>query len=106
MASKYNFTLKASQDLDEAFTYITVKLCNEDAAKKLFDKVNKTISDISEFPKMCPVIDNKLISRKDVRKAIVDNYILYYVYDESQKLVTFVRFVYGKRDQNDIIKTI
>ena len=46
MDSKFKFTDKAENDLDEILNYISNKLCNFQAANDLFNKIFKTIDNI------------------------------------------------------------
>jgi len=101
MAFKYKFTQKASEDLDDVLNYISVNLCNHLAANDLFNHIFKTIDNIINFPLIYPIISNEFIRRKDVRKAIVDNYNLYYIVENN--IIYVLRIIYNKRGLTKII---
>ena len=106
VSNDYSFTRHANDDLDEILSYISFSLANPKAAKDFFDHVFATIDRLCLFPKSCQIVENSHIRRNDVRKAIVDNYNLYYVY-ESQKCTVFIlRIVYGKRNVAEIMKNL
>jgi len=41
-----------------------------------------------------------------VRKLLVDNYIIYYKAHYDEKIISIVRIVYGKRNLDEILRTI
>ena len=105
-SNHYEFTLKASEDLDEILNYISKDLCNQEAAKKFFNHLFADLDRLCLFPESCPLVDNEFIKRKDIRKSVIDNYLLYYSYDKEKALITILRIVYGKRNVFDIIYNI
>ena len=57
MDSKFKFTDKAENDLDEILNYISNKLCNFQAANDLLNKIFKTIDNIIDYSRFFePVI--------------------------------------------------
>ncbi len=106
MACNYSFTKIAIKDLDDIITYISQDLSNASAAKKLFDRIKNTIDSLCKFPKLYKVVENQFLTRKDVRKVVIDSYLLYYIYDEKNNLLIILRIVYGKRNQEDILRKI
>ncbi len=97
MASKFKFTDKAENDLDEILNYISNKLCNFQAANDLF----KTIDNIIAFPLSYPLIENEYVRNRNTRKAIIDNYNLYYVIESN--IIVVLRIIYNKRDLSELI---
>lgn len=107
MASNaFQFTDAAKEDLDNTLSYISKELCNPIAAKNLFEKIEKKIDMICDFPESCPVVENEFVVRKDIRKSIVDNYIIYYIFEEDKKIISILRIVYGRRNLDEILKLI
>ena len=108
MASEYSFqfTDKASADLDEAIYYITFTLGNFSAAKNFYDKVEETIKELCLFPKRGPVVLNEYLGINGIRKKAVGNYLIYYLPDEETKMLTILRIVYGKRDSETVLREI
>ena len=102
----YRFTKKAEQDFDEILRYISVDLANPIAAQNLGRKIFEKINMIRTFPDSCALVDNEFLSDKSVRKLLVDNYIVYYKTDYDKKMLSIVRIVYGKRNLDEILKTI
>ncbi len=107
MASNtFLFTDTAEKDLDDTLSYISKELCNPIAAKNLFFKIGETIDRICDFPESCPLVENEYVVSKDIRKAVIDNYIMYYAFEEDSHNISILRIVYGRRNLDEIIKLI
>ena len=80
MDSRFKFTDKAENDLDEIF---------------------KTIDNIIAFPLSYPLLENKYVRKRNTRKAIINNYNLYYVIESN--IIVVLRIIYNKRDLSELI---
>lgn len=108
MESKYSyrFTKKAEQDLDEILNYISVDLVNPAAAQNLGRKIFEKIDMIRMFSDSGAPVDNEFFADKTVRKLSVDNYVIYYKTYYEEKAISIIRIVYGKRNLDEILKTM
>ena len=106
VSKQYFFTNKASNDLDEILNHFINVSHNFLAAQTFYENVFKTIDRILLFPNSYPVVNNKWINVKDVRKTVIDDYLLYYIYDKEKELITILRIVYSKRDIETILKKL
>ena len=108
MESKYSyrFTKKAEQDLDEILNYISVDLVNPAAAQNLGRKIFEKIDMIRMFSDSGALVDNEFLADKTVRKLSVDNYVIYYKTYYEEKAISIIRIVYGKRNLDEILKTM
>ncbi len=109
MASrKYDYVLTetAEADIDEALEYIAVDLSNPDAASSFADELEEKLDELCKAPKTGHPVGNEYLKRDDVRRILVGNFIVYYLIDEDNGHVVLLRVVYGKRDQNKILKDI
>ena len=102
----YRFTEKAEQDFDEILRYISVDLANPAAAQKLGRKMFEQIDMVRAFPESGAPVDNEFLADKTVRKLLVDSYIIYYKAHYDEKLISVIRIVYGKRNLDEILKTM
>jgi addiction module RelE/StbE family toxin len=95
-ASKYkvSITLKAFDDLDEIYDYITNKLFNANAAEKLIDEIETSIMRLRDFPLSFSLVNDDILKKKGYRKLIVANYIVFYLVDEIEKQVIIMRVLY------------
>ena len=103
---KYGFVLTeiAEADIDEVFEYIAVDLSNPDAASDFADELEEKLDELCKAPKTGRLIDNEYLKRNDIRRILVGNFIAYYLIDDEKKNIVVLRVVYGKRDQNKILK--
>lgn len=108
MASEYSyrFTVKADSDLTEILRYISDDLSNPSAAKALFQKIFKCIDEIRTFPQSGMIVENSFLADNNIRRILIDNYILYYKAFEDQKLIYIIRIVYGKRNLDELCREI
>ena len=102
----YKFTPQVKKDIDQAIDYIVNELGDVNAAKKLFGDILKTIERICLFPESCEAVDNKLIKNKNVRRALVNNYLLFYILDYKNSAIIFIRFIYGRRSIIELLKEV
>ena len=98
MERSYKILPKAKKDLKNLFRYISEELYNTESALFMINKFETKFNDICLFPKAHPIITLKRLNQNDLRKAIVDNFIVVYLYDERKELINIVRVIYSKRD--------
>ena len=109
MASKkygYVLTEIAEADIDKTFEYIAVDLSNPDAASDFADELERKIDEICKTPKTGRLVENEYLKRNDVHRFLIDNYICYYLIDDEAHNIVILRFVYGKRDQDKVLKKL
>ena len=108
MASNYSFKYSenAKKDLFNIFDYIAIDLSNIKAAENLFANIETAIDDLCTFPKSAPLMNNEYLSKKLIRKKVVDNYLILYYPDEINRVILIVRVMYSKMDLNEIAKMI
>ncbi len=95
---KLKFTPKAEEDLDEIYNYITTKLFAETAAESLMDKIENAFMRLEKYPFSCSFVFDKPLKSRGYRKLIIDNYIAFYLVNESEKQVIIMRILYGVSD--------
>ena len=98
MSYKLIVTSLAENDLSEIAKYIASDLSAPQAALRFIDKVENCYDNILLNPMMYPLCDNERLKSKKYRKAIINNYIMFYRIDENKKLIYIMRFVYGRSD--------
>ena len=85
MGNRFVLLPKAQEDLENIFSYIAIELVNSEAASDLKDKFEDKFNELLLFPLSYPRVKNKLIFQIDLRKCIVQNYIIVYFYNEIKK---------------------
>ena len=102
----YVLTETALNDLDETYEYNAVDLANPDAAGDFADELEEKLTEICKAPRTGRPVINPYLKRKDIRRFLVKNYIGYYLVEEDTGTIVVLRIVYGKRNQDKILKTI
>ena len=100
MSNKYTYYLTplAEQDIDSALDYITIQLCNEQAAIALLDKLESTIDTACAFPFSFDDCKCYLIDDKNIRHVPIENFVLIYEIKEEAKHINVLLFRYAKMD--------
>ena len=95
---KYNieYSKESRQDLIGIKQYIKYNLQEPEIAKKLISKIRKEINSLKNNPEIYMIIDDDIIKKLEVRKLIVDNYIVFYRIKNDN--IQIVRIMYGRRN--------
>jgi addiction module RelE/StbE family toxin len=96
--NKYSieYSKDAKQDLIYIKQYIKYNLQEPEIAQNLISKIRNEINNLKRNPEIFTIIDDDLIKKLELRKLIVDNYIVFYrVKNDS---IEIVRVMYGRRN--------
>lgn len=95
---KYNieYSKESKQDLIGIKQYIKYNLQEPEIAKKLISKIRKEINSLKDNPEVYAIIDDDIIKKLEIRKLIVDNYIVFYRIKDNN--IQIVRVMYGRRN--------
>lgn len=95
---KYNieYSKESKQDLIRTKQYIKNNLQEPEIAEKLISKIRKEINTLKNTPEIYAIIDDDIIKRLEIRKLIVDNYIVFYRIKGNN--IQIVRVMYGRRN--------
>ena len=95
---KYNieYSKESKQDLIGIKQYIKYNLQEPEIAKKLISKIRKEINSLKNNPGACAIIDDDIIKKLEIRKLIVDNYIVFYRIKDNN--IQIVRVMYVRRN--------
>ena len=104
MNFQIHITRTAEQDLEEAADYIEFVLKNPTAADNLLDLASEKISALSGNPKIYPIVEDPVLHSWGIRFVTVNNFLAFYTINENANMIYIVRFLYGKRDWNHILK--
>ena len=92
------FSENAKKDLISIVRYISYELLEPDIAENLSYRILEAIKSLDEFPNRHRLCDYQEWQDKGLRVLPVDNYIIFYIPDESSQVVKIYRIIYGKRD--------
>lgn len=96
MNYEIKYSIEAKYDLIEIKKYIKYNLQEPAIAEKLINKIRNKINELKENPKIYSVIDDEVIKTLEIRKIVVDNYIVFYRIVDFK--VQIVRVMYGRRN--------
>ena len=91
MSSAYTvrYAPQALDDLRDLYSYVAFSLKEPATAQKLVNRIRKAARSLDALPGRYPV---------------VENFLLFYLIDQSTRTVTLVRIVYGGRDLQNLAK--
>jgi len=92
------FTEDCISEMDEIYEYISKKLVANEPAKRLIQKVKKSILLLSESPKLYVKIEKMDKPKREYRRMIIKNYVILYTVDEEEKKVYIAHMYYGGRN--------
>lgn len=93
----------AQSDIKDIVLYISLELKNPLSAKRLLTKFRENILSLEEMPKRQNLVKDKFLSNRGIRKVLVDNYMIFYVVDDTNSKVTVIRTLYSRRDWKSLI---
>ena len=99
-----NITNIAEEDIISAIEYITNILGAPIAADNLLNEIEEKEKILEKTPDIYPFVSDEYLARKGVKFAKVKNYLLFYIINEDKKITTVIRFLYGRRDWQNILK--
>lgn len=101
---KLEFLPIAKKDIDEIIYYITNNLKNETAAINLSKEFIKNANNILDFPYGLPEYKLKHKLKNVYRSLKIKNFLMFYMINEKDKIITIVRVLYQKMDINNILE--
>ena len=90
------YSKEAKQDLIGIKRYIKYNLQEPNTAQKLISKIKMEIDQLKNNPTIYAIIEDELIRKLEIRKLIVNNYIVFYRIKNEN--VQIVRIMYGRRN--------
>ena len=85
-------TESAESDLDQITDYLSVALCNPQAAAAFLDEVEHVSDVLADKPELFPLCSDSKLAELGYRKATVWAYILIYEIDADAEVVRVLRF--------------
>ena len=95
---KYNieYSKEAKEDLIRIKQYIKYNLQEPETPNKLISKIRISIKNLKDNPEIHVIIDDDIIRKLEIRKLIVENYIVFYRIKNDS--IEIVRIMYGRRN--------
>ena len=94
----------AKLDIKSASSYIEFTLHNPSATDSLLNELNKEIRALEDNPFISAVVDDPFFKPVGLRFSIIKNYLLFYTVSPQEKTITILRFLYGRRNWQTILR--
>jgi len=98
-----NITDIAEEDILNTVKYIADVLKAPTAANNLLDEIEKHEEILENNPNIYPFVPDEYLAQKGLKFTVIKNYLLFYTINEDEKVVTVIRFLYGRRDWKNIL---
>ena len=98
MSSEVIYSARARQDLRNIYEYISYDLLVPETATRQTRRIMKEIRLLDEMPMRHRLYDDETWHSQGVRFFPVDNYLVFYLPDETKNTVYIVRIIYSGRD--------
>ena len=98
MSWTVNFTDEAKTELKSIYSYIHDVLLEPQTALAQINRIKKATDALDQFPFRYRIYDQEPWRTKGLRVMPVDNYLVFYVPDESRNVVEIIRIIYGGRN--------
>ena len=95
---------KAVEDLHDIYRYIAFVLMDWESAKRQILNLEAAIRGLDEMPLRFRVYERHPWSERGLRKMPVDNFIVFYMVQNNQGIVSILRVLYGGRDMERELK--
>jgi len=99
-----NITVVAETDILSVVKYIAEELKAPKAANNLLDEIEKHEVILGKTPYIYPRVPDEFLAKKGLRFVVIKNYLMFYSVDEDNKLVSVIRFLYGRRDWKNLLQ--
>lgn len=85
------------------FSYFTETLKEPASALRVYQSSRYQISKLSAMPARNRVMDDQPYASIGVRRLFVENYVVFYVIDETAMIVHVIRVLYNRREWKSIL---
>lgn len=98
MTYEIRMTPQAKDDLRGIFEYIAIDLQSPQNAAGQLDRLEESINSLDHMPERFCVYDKEPWRGRNLRIMPVDNYLVFYIPNHDENVVTVIRVMYGGQD--------
>ncbi|MEE0884463.1 MAG: type II toxin-antitoxin system RelE/ParE family toxin [Faecalimonas sp.] len=98
MTYQVKISQQVKTDLRDIYEYIAFTLLSPENASKLLSTLEKKILSLENFPKRFKLYHDKLWHDQELRVMPVNNFLIFYICDNQNQIVTILRIMYCGRD--------
>ncbi len=95
---KLTITAQCIDELKGIRNYIQNELLMPETAQKQYGRIKQALLDLVVMPERNPLLKNEPWRSKGIRRAIIDNYAIYYMVITEKQEVKALHVFYGGRD--------
>ena len=104
MTYHVNYSAEAKQDLRNIYSYIAFELLEPDTAAGQTQRIMDAVLSLNNMPMRHTLYEYEPWHSFGLRYLPVDNYVIYYLPDQSTYSVDIIRIMYGGRDAKNQLK--
>ena len=104
MTYKIRIMKPAQVDMWETYRYIADELNHPAAAQRRLSLIDSAIVSLKENPGRFPLVRDDYLASKGYRMVVAKNHLVFFVVRESEKAVSVMRVLYGRRDWMRLLK--
>lgn len=104
MKYKLLLTEQADLDLRGIYEYIAFTLLEPDVAAGQLMRIENAIRSLDEMPNRFRLFENEPWHSRGLCQMPVDHFIVFYIPNDEDKIVTVIRVMYGGRDIDEQLK--
>lgn len=98
MNYEIRMTLQAKTDLSGIYEYIAFDLQSPQNAAGQLDRLEENIASLAQLPERFRVYNKEPWHSRNLRIMPVNNYLVFYIPNHEDGIVTIIRVMYGGRD--------
>ena len=106
MEYQVKLTDYAVEQMQNIARYISKVLQSPDIARRWMEKIKLQISLLRTMPNRYPLTLEEPWRSEGIHKMPVENFLVYYWINETQKTVWVIVVVYGRRDQIQALRDV
>ena len=92
------YSSEARQDLRDIYEYIAYELLEPDTVAGQTNRIMKAARSLEQMPMRHRLYEEEPWHSQGLRFFPVDNYLIFYLPDETNNIVNIIRIMYGGRD--------
>ena len=89
---------QANSDLQNIYEYIAFSLLSPENAHTQLKRLEKGILSLDHFPKRFKLYHDELWHNQELRVMPIDNFLIFYISDNTNQIITILRIMYSGRD--------
>ena len=98
MTFEVQSTVNACLDLKNIYRYIADTLLEPVVAENQYSRIEKAVYSLDTMPERFRQYEKEPWRSRNLRIMPVDNYLVFYIVDNKNRIVTVIRIMYGKRN--------